>query len=128
MPASMWRGPGTAPPTEALGPPRARGRGGGGGGAARGTPPASEAVAAEGGVVRLAVHLYPAPQELRDLDPAGRDGRAGFEEVVHESEPEALDAPGKVVLRERVDRVAHGVGGQEIGVVPVVVGGVEVAL
>src|SRR4028118_911820 len=151
MPASMWRAPVSSPRTCALRSPRSRAKewswgwpvasilrhrhwvvstrqGAAGRPAAPDVRLALAALADKRVVVGLAVRLYPAPPELGDIDPAGRDGRAGFKEVVHEREPEVLDAPGQVALRQRVDRVAHGVGSQKLGVVPVVVGVVEVAL
>ena len=60
----------------------------------------------------------------RDLDLL--DLRLG-QEVAAEREPELLDRRRQVLARERVGRVLHRVGGDDAGVVALVVGRGEVA-
>ena len=54
--------------------------------------------------------------------------RPGREEVLDEPPSERLDVVDRMLLRERIDGVAHRVGGEQAGVVSLDVRGVEVAL
>ena len=48
--------------------------------------------------------------------------------MLDQPQPERLDVIDRVLLGQRIDRVAHGVGGQQAGVVPLDVGGLKLAL
>ena len=72
--------------------------------------------------------LESGPRVLDDVHARARNARPGREEVLDEPPSERLDVIDRMLLGQRVDRVAHGVGGKQAGVVSLDVGGLEVAL
>src|SRR5918998_104746 len=81
----------------------------------------------EGVLVLPAIHHDTVPEVLDEAYAGVLDFRAGLEEVLDQLYPEILDVPGEVVFGQRVDRVPHGVGRQEAGVVALDVGRLEIA-
>ena len=75
-----------------------------------------------------AADLEPRPRVLDDVHARARYTRPRCEEVLDEPPSERLDGVDRILLRERIDRVAHRVGGKQAGVVSRGVRGVEVAL
>src|SRR3712207_6271351 len=56
-----------------------------------------------------AVHRYPVPQVLGEAYSDALDGRPGLEKVLDELLAELLYVSSEMILRQCVDRVAHGV-------------------
>ncbi len=68
------------------------------------------------------------PKTLDEVYPDPGDLRPGFQEMIHELEPELLDFAVEMVFCESVDRVTHGVRCEQVRVVAFHVGRIEVAL
>ena len=68
------------------------------------------------------------PRQVHEVHGDARDRGPRLEEVGHERLAEGLDVVVEVVLGERVDRVAHRVGGEGLRVVALQVHRLEVAL
>ena len=77
--------------------------------------------------MRLAIDGEALPHRAFDRDRDGGDLRIAAEQEVDQLLGVVLHGGRGGVARDRVDRVLHGVGGQDLAVVAVVVRGVEVA-
>ena len=82
----------------------------------------------EGVPVGPPADLDSGPRVLDDVHARACDGRPCGEEMLDEPPPERFDGVDRILLGKRIDRVAHRVGGEQAGVVPLGVRGVEVAL
>jgi len=65
---------------------------------------------------------------LDDVHSRARHAGSDGDEVLDQAQREGFDLVDRTLLGQRVDGVAHRVGRQQSGVVPIDVGGLELAL